>query len=96
MQADSPRVLCQQAYAFALLDRPADAIACIKRAMRNPDVTGYTRSALTAARIYTNARSGRRSTAEALVAEFEIHAADSMHVAEAFAGLSDGPKAVEP
>jgi eukaryotic-like serine/threonine-protein kinase len=94
LQADSPRVLSQQALAYVLSGRPAEALACLERAMKNPDITPYSHSALTAARIYAYARAGRRSTAVALLSELEANAAEPTHVAEALTGLGEGSRAV--
>jgi serine/threonine protein kinase/tetratricopeptide (TPR) repeat protein len=95
LDTDSPRLLCQQGAAFTLSGGVADALKCFKRAMANPDVTGYMRSALTAARIYAFARSSRRKTAAELIIEFEASAVEAMHVAAAYAGLENVSKAVE-
>jgi serine/threonine protein kinase/tetratricopeptide (TPR) repeat protein len=95
LERDSPRVLCQLGMVFALSDRFADAFSCLDQAAAVPDITEYGRSALTAGRIHTYARSGHREQAEDLIREFEAHATEPTHLSEAYAGLGCAEKVVE-
>jgi serine/threonine protein kinase/tetratricopeptide (TPR) repeat protein len=95
LEHDSPRILCQLGLAFALSGRFADAFKCFDQADANPEVTLYGRSALTAARIHTHARSGDMPKAEALMSEFEAWGHEPHLLAEAHAGLGHVSKALD-